>query len=64
MTDTEPTAPRRKSPWMACDCGEYWCQEHAQHAYECPCPPIEDWAHSPYADAPESVCRDLSDPAS
>ena len=34
--------------WIPCPCGEYWCQIHDAHAYACSCPPIEDWATSPY----------------
>ncbi len=39
-----------KTPWVECadGCGEWWCIEHGEHAFECPCPPIEDWSHSPY----------------
>lgn len=37
--------------WVECACGDYWCTEHDAHAYDCHCPPIEDWARlglSPY----------------
>ena len=35
--------------WAPCVCGEFWCREHDQHAHDCPCPPIEDWASDPYS---------------
>lgn len=37
--------------WVPCpDCEDYWCTVHQQHAYECPCPDIEEWTTSPYRD--------------
>lgn len=35
--------------WEKCDaCDDYFCNIHAVHAYDCQCPPIEDWPVSPY----------------
>jgi DNA (cytosine-5)-methyltransferase 1 len=38
--------------WTECpDCGDFWCNLHGEHAYDCPCPPVDDWAEfdlSPY----------------
>lgn len=38
--------------WTECpDCGDFWCNLHGMHAYDCPCPPVDDWAEqnlSPY----------------
>lgn len=35
--------------WVPCPCCEnYWCNLHEKHAYDCPCPPIEEWNESPY----------------
>jgi DNA (cytosine-5)-methyltransferase 1 len=36
--------------WAACGdgCGDFWCNSHQMHAYDCPCPPIEEWEHDPY----------------
>ena len=34
--------------WTPCTCGEYYCNIHQTHAYECECPVIDDWDHSPY----------------
>jgi DNA (cytosine-5)-methyltransferase 1 len=34
--------------WVPCDCEAFWCVIHKRHAYECPCPPREDWPVSPY----------------
>lgn len=34
-----------KAAWVPCPggCGDYLCVAHEQHAYDCPCPPIEVW---------------------
>ena len=43
--------------WRRCaDCEEFWCELHGQHAFECPCPPIEEWPVDPYA------CAVVADP--
>ncbi len=34
--------------WVPCVCGEFWCNVHEEHAFECPCPPVDEWAVSPY----------------
>jgi hypothetical protein len=35
--------------WVRCDCCEnYLCRIHGTHAHDCPCPPVEEWANSPY----------------
>ena len=40
------------TPWAECpDCGDFWCSLHGMHAYDCPCPSIDEWAEydlSPY----------------
>lgn len=39
--------------WQLCeDCGEFWCNIHGEHAFECPCPAIEEWDTDPYTDEP------------
>jgi len=45
-----PSGPDSVIPWIKCPCGNHWCVIHSQHAYECPCPLMEDWAISPYAE--------------
>jgi hypothetical protein len=42
--------PKRKErPWVKCgSCDGYWCQRHKMHVAECACPPVEEWAWSPY----------------
>lgn len=35
--------------WEPCDCEEWWCNIHGCHAFECDCPPVEEWPTSPYA---------------
>jgi len=37
--------PGWKGPvWVPCHwCSEFWCVVHKMHAFECECPPIEDW---------------------
>jgi DNA (cytosine-5)-methyltransferase 1 len=35
--------------WIPCECCEnYICTIHGMHAYECPCPPVEEWISDPY----------------
>ena len=35
--------------WVPCPCCEsYQCTTHRTHAYECPCPPREEWESTPY----------------
>ena len=39
----------QEAPWIPClCCEEYWCTIHQEHAFECPCPEIEEWPRSPY----------------
>jgi len=41
--------PRRLIPWTRCECCEdFWCNIHDQHAYDCDCPPIDEWETDPY----------------
>lgn len=31
-------------PWVKClYCENPWCTLHDVHAYDCPCPPVEEW---------------------
>ena len=35
--------------WQRCDCCEdYWCNLHHMHAYDCDCPPVEEFERYPY----------------
>ena len=35
--------------WSSCpDCDDYRCNIHGTHAHDCPCPPADEWADSPY----------------
>ncbi len=44
----------RRPKWQRCGCCEnFWCNVHRRHAHECKCPPVEEWASSPYAGCPE-----------
>lgn len=51
--------------WVPCPCcDEHLCTVHGMHAFECPCPPIEEWEESPYmpdADPPRSRNIKLTD---
>ena len=38
--------------WFKCDCEEFWCTRHQKHAFECQCPPIEEWEADPYIRRP------------
>lgn len=46
----------RQPAWTPCDCcNEHWCTIHQLHAFECPCPPVEDWVLDPYSSQPSSL---------
>lgn len=39
--------------WESCrHCGEFWCNVHQVHAFDCECPPVEDWDTDPYSHPP------------
>jgi hypothetical protein len=43
------TAAGQTPAWIPCPCCEdFWCTLHNMHAYECKCPPVEEWKGSPY----------------
>lgn len=47
---------RSKPAWVPCGCCEsHWCNRHERHAYECECPPVEEWGESPYSVRPPSL---------
>lgn len=44
-------------PWIPCPCcDDHYCQIHGVHAFECPCPPVEEWATSPYGPPVRTTC--------
>jgi hypothetical protein len=48
--------------WIPCPCcGEFWCSRHGLHAFECDCPPIEDWEDDPYSEPPMPKAKDPND---
>lgn len=47
-----PPDPQSPHPaWILCGCcDDYLCTIHAgEHAYDCECPALEDWACDPYS---------------
>ena len=39
--------------WIPCDaCQDWWCLIHDAHVFECPCPPLDEWAEDPYLERP------------
>jgi hypothetical protein len=53
-----------QTPWVLCQCDDYWCQVHQQHTSECPCPGIDWWAErdlDPYDDVTEEVFQELKE---
>ena len=40
--------------WIPCDCcGDFLCTIHGGHAYDCECPPIDEWGDiDPYSEKP------------
>lgn len=53
----DPTSPH--AAWIVCDCCEdYLCTIHeSEHAFECDCPAIEEWACDPYSAGGRPVSR-------
>lgn len=50
------TAP--KPAWIPCPCcDEFQCTIHQEHAFECPCPPIEEWTVDPYTETPGEAIK-------
>ena len=40
-------------------CGEnFWCNRHHAWAYECECPPIEEWDRDPYSESDDDAQED------
>lgn len=38
--------------WIECpDCDDYWCNLHQLHAYDCNCPPLDEWEGDAYSSA-------------
>lgn len=54
-----PSKPGQKwiPSWVKCpDCDEYFCEQHQEHAADCDCPSVDEWADHdvwPYKDDPE-----------
>jgi hypothetical protein len=45
LPEPQPADPYADGVWVACPCcDDPWCTRHDQHAFECACPPIEEWA--------------------
>jgi len=57
----------KTAAWVKCPCCEnFWCQIHGTHAYECDCPPIEEWENDPYCARivwPTPAARDWKGPS-
>jgi hypothetical protein len=50
-------APKHPA-WVPCPgCEEFWCTVHDQHAFECPCPPVEEWDVDPYSEGGKPLCE-------
>ena len=47
---SEHSASGREAPaWAPCGwCEDWYCRIHQEHAYDCACPPIEEWDVDPY----------------
>ena len=44
--------------WVRCPCCEnFWCTIHQRHAFECDCPPIEEWTSNPYGERTMPMTR-------
>lgn len=41
---------KAKGPaWVPCDsCDDMFCEVHQTHAWDCSCPPIDDWVEAGY----------------
>jgi hypothetical protein len=53
-----PSKPGQKwvPSWIECpDCDELFCVQHQEHAHDCDCPSIDEWAEHdvwPYKEQP------------
>lgn len=56
-TTMSVTAKKKPRPaWIPCpSCEEFLCTIHGTHAFECACPPIEEWTKDPYSEGGRSV---------
>ena len=49
---TAPKCEPLTTAWVACTCGEWLCTIHeGEHAWECACPPVDEWDCDPYSTA-------------
>ena len=58
----------RGPAWVRCEaCDDWWCILHWAHAWECECPPVDEWeGHDPrdldaveYTEEQEALAREL-----
>ena len=49
-----PSNPNGCAAWVSCpNCEDFLCLIHApKHAWDCSCPPVEEWRVSPYLPQP------------
>jgi len=56
----------KTAAWVRCEmCEDFNCTIHGMHAYDCPCPPIEEWSEDPYDPRviwPTPAARDFKGP--
>lgn len=43
MNDEEEFLIIFRPMWEKCDCDDYWCHLHGEHAHDCVCPPLDFW---------------------
>lgn len=50
MADVAAATP----DWIPCAdaCGDFWCNVHDRHVYDCGCPEIQEWSRDPYTTVP------------
>jgi DNA (cytosine-5)-methyltransferase 1 len=47
--------------WQPCECcDEFFCNIHGMHAFECDCPPVDEWDTDPYSDPYGKRCDELN----
>jgi len=48
---SEANGHETRARWVPCeDCEEFWCLLHCEHAFSCPCPPVDELGFDPYSE--------------
>lgn len=63
MASDSPDIAGDGPAWTPCPaCEDAWCEIHQMHAFECPCPSVEEWDVDPYCHGYRKRPSDLTPP--